>query len=763
MLANSGLPVAAKTTSPDDVVLMTMKRRSPVLRPGMRRLMCGISLLIASVFYLTGCGEQAWNNPHPASESGQNIIYSAFVERPKHLDPARSYGSEEARFIDNIYEPPLEYHYLKRPYELIPATLTEMPRIEYTDSKGRSVAEDSPAVAYSTYYFELKPGILYQPHPAFAKDGEGRFIYRFQSEKESAGFREISDFDHTGTRELTAADYIYQVKRLADPTLLSPVRGLLSQYIDGMTEFSDEVIKARESLSAGEWLDLRTLDFSGVSQTGDYHFSIRLKGKYPQFKYWLAYHFFAPMPWEADVFYHQPGLAEHNIVLDWYPVGTGAFMMTRNKPNEVIILERNPNYHDDFYPSGGETSDAVNGLLADAGKKLPLLDKAVYRLEKESIPFWTKFLQGYYDRSGIAGDSFDQAVKISGDGIHLTDEMLDKGISLEKEVVLGTYYLGVNMLDPVIGDTGTAAERLKKRKLRQAIAIAYDTHENISIFYNGRGEVAMGPIPPGIFGYQSGADGINPYVFDWVDGEIRRKPIAEAKRLLAEAGYPDGRNAKTGEPLVLNLDTTGAGSSASLNWMIKQFKKLNIQLNVRGTDYNRFKEKMSTGNAQLFQWGWLADYPDAENFMFLLYGPRGQVASNASGVNSTNYNSAEYNRLFEKMQLMEDSPERMIIIRKMLKIMQRDTPWLSAWHPLLYILDNHWVKNTKPHGISKSVLKYFAVEPMDRLESQREWNQPVLWPLLIVAGVLLILAVPGIRAYRLRQQRRITDTLTGQE
>src|SRR5690606_39866856 len=106
-------------------------------------------------------------------------------------------------------------------------------------------------------------------------------------------------------------------------------------------------------------------------------------------------------------------------------------------------------------------------------------------------------MQGYYDRSGIGSDSFDQAVRISGDGIGLSDEMTSRGVRLEKEVVLGTYYLGFNMLDPVVGDTGTAAERARKRKLRQAIAIAYDQFEMMSIFSIGRGEVAQVPILPG--------------------------------------------------------------------------------------------------------------------------------------------------------------------------------------------------------------------------------------------------------------------------
>lgn len=711
------------------------------------------------MLWLSGCTDQAWNNPHPQAEAGQRIIYSSFSERPKHLDPARSYSSDESRFIDQIYDAPLAYHYLKRPYELIPNTLTAMPDIRYTNQHGQPVAENAADLAFSTYYFSLQPGIRYQPHPAFALDEQGEPVYRLQQAADARPYASIADFTRTGSRELRAEDYLYQIRRLADPQLLSPVRGLLSEYIAGMSEFSAAVKEARAALEAdqgkGAWLDLRTLPFAGLEQQGPYAFSIRLKGKYPQFKYWLAFHFFAPVPVEVDRFYHQPGLAQRNISLDWYPVGTGPFMMTRNNPNEVIVLERNPNYRTDVYPHEGDEGDAAAGLLADAGKPLPLLDKAVYRLETEAIPLWTKFMQGYYDRSGIGSDSFDQAVRVGAEGIGLSDDMRERGVTLEKEVVLGTYYLAFNMLDPVVGDTGNAAERARKRKLRQAIAIAYDQAEMISIFANGRGEVAQGPIPPGIFGYQEGPQGINPQVFDWVDGKPRRKALAVAQRLLAEAGYPQGRNARTGEPLVLNLDTTSGGSTAIQNWMIKQFRKLGIQLNIRGSDYNRFKEKMETGNAQLFQWGWLADYPDAENFLFLLYGPNGQVKSGGSGVNSSNYNNPEYNRLFDRMQLMEDSPERYEIIRRMLALLQRDVPWASAWHPHSYVLNNQWVRNTKAHGISKSVLKYFAVDPQQRQQMQQQWNQPVLWPLLLVLALTALVTVPGLLAWRRRQQQRI--------
>jgi hypothetical protein len=73
-----------------------------------------------------GCG-QVWNDPYPAAERGQNILYSAFTQRPKHLDPVQSYSEDEATFLYQIYEPPLQYHYLKRPYQLAPATARAMP------------------------------------------------------------------------------------------------------------------------------------------------------------------------------------------------------------------------------------------------------------------------------------------------------------------------------------------------------------------------------------------------------------------------------------------------------------------------------------------------------------------------------------------------------------------------------------------------------------------------------------------------------------
>ena len=210
--------------------------------------------------------------------------------------------------------------------------------------------------------------------------------------------------------------------------------------------------------------------------------------------------FFAPIPWEVTYFYAQKGMAERNISLDWYPVGTGPYMLIDNNPNRQMILERNPNFHDEFYPSDGEPGDAEKGYLQNSGKKLPFINEVIFTLDRESIPRWNKFMQGYYDLSEIGADSFDQAIHLDNDGsAHLTRALQKKDMQLSTAISPSIYYTGFNMLDPVSGGYSEA-----QQQLRRAIAIALDEEEFINIFLNGRGIPAQGPIPPGIFGYQSG-------------------------------------------------------------------------------------------------------------------------------------------------------------------------------------------------------------------------------------------------------------------
>jgi ABC-type transport system substrate-binding protein len=707
--------------------------------------------MMATVAVLAGCSGAPWNNPYPAAEDGANILYTSFSERPKHLDPVQSYSENEYVLIANIYQPPLQYHYFKRPYELIPFAATEVPRAQHFDAQGRRLPDTADAndVAYSDYVIHIRPGILYQPHPAFAQDAQGRYLYHALKRGELSGIHAIGHFKATGTRELVAEDYVHQLKRLAHPRLHSPIMQLMGDYIVGLKELAAELAQADKALPKNGLLDLTRFDLAGAQALDRYTYRIRVRGKYPQFVYWLAMPFFAPIPPESDRFYDQPGMAEKNISLDWFPVGTGPYMLTVNNPNRQMVLERNPHYTGEVYPSEGEPGDAAAGLLGDAGKPLPFIDKVVFALEKEQIPYWNKFLQGYYDASGIASDTFDQAVQFSGQGdVTLSDDMQASGIRLQTSVATTVFYLGFNMLDPVLGGYSERA-----RKLRHAISIAIDQEEMISIFRNGRGIAAQGPIPPGIFGYREGREGINPHVYDWVDGEPRRKSVEHAKKLLAEAGYPHGRNAKTGEPLLLNLDTTGTGpdAKARLDWYGKQFEKIGVQLAVRPTDWNRFQEKIRKGNVQMYFLGWNADYPDPENFLFLLHGAQSKVKT--SGENASNYENPEFDRLFERMKNLYNGPERQAIIDRMVEIARRDAPWVWSLFPKDYTLHHEWVRNRKPNQMANNGLKYQRIDPALRGERRREWNQPVLWPAFALLAAVGLSLVPAVRTYRRRERQ----------
>lgn len=738
----------------------------------MKKRIIGFFIFVTILLYLPGC-QGPFNNPYRSSEQGKNIHYGSFSAPPKHLDPAVSYSSDEYAFIGQIYEPPFQYHFLKRPYELEPLTAQSIPEPQYFDQDGNLLLRDinPDKVARAIYEIKTKPEIMYQEHPCFAKDETGNFFYNNLTPKNVRGVYEIRDFKKTGTRELVAADYIYQIKRLAHPKLHSPILSTMNKYILGLEEYAealeDDLEKERRRRKAEQGatynqeldekstpikLDLNKHSLPGVELVDRYTYRVILKTKYPQFIHWLTMPFFCPIPWEATEFYEQAVLIDKNITLDRFPVGTGPYRMDVYDPNMEIILVKNENYHPDFYPDEGEPGDRANGLLDDAGKRLPFIEKAVYKLEKESIPYWNKFLQGYYDTSGISSDSFDKAIQLSTEGSPAVAEYLKKrNIRLSTATRTSVMYYGFNMTDEVVGGYSE-----KQCKLRQAINIALNIEEYIQIFANGRGIPAQSPIPLGIFGYEENKLDYNPYLYDWDETRqcIRRKSIEYAKQLLAEAGYADGRDSN-GQPLVIHFDNswTGAGATTTINWLIKNLRTIGIYLKSRTTDYNRFRDKIKTGAFQMYSWGWNADYPDPENFLFLLYGPNSRVKYH--GENSANYDNPEYNRLFKQMEHMNDTPGRLEIIRQMKRILQHDVPWVFVWYPVGFGLYHQWFINTKPNMMSNNTLKYKRINPDLREQYRVARNKPVLWPIIAFLLLLFIGSLPTIITLRKRRFGKI--------
>lgn len=733
------------------------------------RIISRAVLLLLSGALLAGCGpegiESPINSPYPHGAEKDNVLFTAFAQRsPKFLDPARSYSTDETPYTYNIYEPLYGYHYLKRPYELIPRTATRVVEPEYYDAQGELLPVDAdPAdIVESVYDIPIKSNILFQPHPVFAREQDGRFTYWPISPEVLKNKFVISDFSQTGTRPLTAYDYVYAIRRLASPRVASPIFSTLAEHIVGMQAYGNRLREMdaalRKDLPPGTrdlpWLDLRDAGFAGVEAVDAQTLRIRVKGLYPQFKYWLAMTFIAPIPWEADRFYSQPGMAQQNLSLNNWPVGTGPYMLGESIQNRRHVLERNPNFRGEPYPCEGEPGDRTAGLLVDCGKMTPFIDRIVLNMEKESIPLQGKFMQGYYDIPQVdRGDTGVAMLVAASDSTEKAALYAKHGIQLPTTVEAQSQYFGFNWKDPVVGQGDTPEQQVRNRKLRQALSIAFNWEDYVAIFENDQAQVAYGPVPPGVLGYQSGPDGINRVVYDVKDGKAVRKSLDEARRLLAEAGYPDGRDAVTGEPLVLHFDAMGGagGSSPALDWMRRQFAQIGVQMDIRATDYNRFQEKMARGVAQMYLWGWVADYPDAENFLFLLYGPN--VKAEKGGENASNYTNPAYDALFEKMRDLPDGPEKEQVIVQMTHILQEDAPWMFGMFPKSGGAFQQWVGNAKPTQMVRNTLQYMKVDPVLREQKIREWNPPVWWPVGLLILLLGLVIWPAWRAIRKQDQQ----------
>ncbi|MDE2613535.1 MAG: ABC transporter substrate-binding protein [Burkholderiales bacterium] len=733
---------------------------------GLRRL---LATLFACGALLAACNNNPWPDGAPATDT----LFTAMVEgSPRHLDPTASYWSNDTPFTYQIYEPPYGYDYLERPFRLVPKSAAAVVRPHYVDKDGKPLADDAPAeqVAQSIYDVPIKHGILFQPHPAFAVDAQGR--HRYHSENpmapgELGARRTPLDFEYQGTRELVAEDFVYALKRQATTRVTTPIFSTFAEYIVGLDAYG-KLVKAEDAkLRAGldpasldkPFLDFRQWPLEGASAPEKYLLRIRIKGKYPQWKYWMQMTFTAPIPWEADAFYAQPGMAAAGLSLDRWPVGTGAYMMAEYVQDRRHVMVRNPNYRGEPYPCVGMPGDKAAGMLADCGKRMPFIDRMVFTVEREAVPLRNKFLQGYYDipvfERTDSGMSYLVAMQDSED---VRREYLDKGLRLTRGTDTGSYFIAFNMLDPTLGDGAagelSAAQKARNRKLRQAISIAIDWEEYSKIFPKKAGVTAMGPIPPGIFGSREGTpEGVDPVTHVWQDGHAVRRPIADAKRLLAEAGYPDGRDAKTGRPLVLNYDFYAQPTPENkpeIDWVVRQFAKIDIQLEVRATDNNQFQDKVRKGKYQVFWLGWLADYPDAENFLFLLYSKTGKTKYD--GENTANYDNPDYDKLFLEMKTLEDGPAKQALIDKMVRLVQEDAPWTMGFFPYASGASQQWVHNYKPTIMIRDQGRYLRLDARERAAALAVWNRPLWWPLLLLAAAVLALVAYGVGNWRRRER-----------
>jgi ABC-type transport system substrate-binding protein len=752
-------------TSPERICRMPGLKKNKWLT---RAVMSWVGLMWVMI---TACS----NNPYPEGAAAENTLFNSFSDRsPRYLDPTASYSNPETVYTYQIYEPLYSYHYLKRPYKLIPKTATEVVEPYYLDAQGQRLPADAkPAdIAQSVYDIKIKPGILFAPHPAFSKNEKGDYRYHHLSREQLGDKRSPFDFEHMGTRELTAEDYVYALKRHATPRIEAPIYATFSEYIIGLKDYGKTIRAENDKLLKGlpktlrdkPFLDFRKFPLEGAQALDKYSFRIRLKGKYPQWKYWMAMTFTAPVAWEADAFYAQPGMAENSLSLNQWPVGTGPFMMTEYVQDRRHVMKRNPHYRGEKYPCEGMPEDQAAGLLQDCGKTMPFVNTIISQIVKESIPRKEMFKQGYLDVPELERPEWGVGFRADMDDSDRIKKFYEsRNFQFPQTVDINNWYMGFNWLDPVVGKGDTPEQQMRNRKLRQAIAIAIDWEEGYGRIFNGKGgQTAQSLVPPGVFGSREKQPGnFNPIthrlVSDRFGGHIERRPIEDAKKLMVEAGYPNGRDVKTGQPLILNYDYQRAPSpegKAELDWMVKQYTKIGVQLEIRATDYNQFQDKVHKGKHQIFWWGWLADYPDAENFLFLLYGPNGKTKF--EGENAANYENAEYDKLYKRLQTLDDSPEKQAVIDRMVQITREDAVWAWGYWPYVATANQQWVYNAKPSIMIRDHAKYYRIDPGVRVQKQALWNKPIWWPLIFIMGFILILVWGAKKAFQSREHATAT-------
>ena len=333
--------------------------------------------------------------------------------------------------------------------------------------------------------------------------------------------------------------------------------------------------------------------------------------------------------------------------------GTGPYRLSDWRKNHAMTFTRNPAWWTEH------AAETEPGTPFDELRFLVIDDVSTQ---------WLMFLKGELDFLGeISRDNWDAVV--SGDGT-LDPRLAAEGVTLHGIPTLSVIYIAFNMRDPVLG---------ANRKLRQALNCAFD-FPAWRAFYNGRVEQATGPVPDGVAGR---LETPFPYAFD----------LAKAKKLIAEAGYPDGVDPQTGRRLVLTLDIGRASqdSRESGELLASFFARIGVRLELRFHTWSAFLKAVDEGRTQMFMMGWVGDYPDAENFLQLFH------SRNVSpGANHANYVNPGFDAAYDAAMAATDAASREDGWRKCQETVREDCPWIFAHYPKSYSLVRARVGNYVP-------------------------------------------------------------------
>lgn len=559
--------------------------------------------------------------PAGVGEAGVMVRRAALGAKIRGLDPHDIGDTTSAAVGGQIFETLYTYAYLERPYRLLPQLAADFPE----------VSEDG-----LIYTIPIRRGVYFADDPAFP-GGKGR--------------------------ELTADDFILAWKRMADLNNRSTnYSSIFAGYVEGLDEFRDYTAGVEE-------VDYNR-PVAGLRSPDSHTLEITLARPHNFLLYWLAHLPTAPVAREA--------LEKYGADLVNHPVGTGPFRLVGNYRSNRFSMVRNENFRRELYPDRAAEELAERGLLEDAGREIPFIDRIEWTTIEESQPLWLAFLAGKIDSAGIPKDNFDQVITTDRE---LSPAMRARGIRLIKAEDPSIFYYGFNMDDPVVGDN---------RPLRQAMSLAFDRETYIETFLNGRGKIPTGPIPPVIPGFRP--EKVNPYTrYD----RVRARELLKEAETIAGGPIP---------PLKLAMPGTDTTVRQMGGFFRIQMRRLGLEVEVDYMTWPKFQDAAKTRSHQIFALGWVADYPDAQNFLLLFYGPH-----RSPGPNTSNYSNPEFDALYEEAIALADPEERIPLYHRMEDIVIEDCPWLLTTYRVIYALYHDRLENYYPHDFLYGTMKYQKV------------------------------------------------------
>ncbi len=568
----------------------------------------------------------------PAADP-RKVIRDVFPVAETGFDPAAMHDLYSAGIVQAIFDRLYTYDYLARPAKVVPQAADGLPQIT-DDGK--------------TYTVKLRKGIYFAPDPAFG----GK------------------------QRELTAFDFAYSMKRLADPKIRSPWAFLLEGKFIGLDE---ETAAAKKT---GKFDYDKKL--AGIEAVDRYTLRLRLKDTDYGLMHVLAHETLSGLAREVVEKY---GESDGRVMSN--PVGSGPFRLAQWVRSSKIVLEANPDYRGftwDFSPQQQGDDKLVAQMK---GKQMPQVGRVEISVMEEDQARWLAFQKGELDLMNMEGPMAPNAI---ADG-KLRPELAAKGVRLDRFVDPEIQYIYWNMLDPVVG--GLAKEKIA---LRRALAMSYDVAEEIKVVRNGQAVEAAYPIPPGVVGH----------VPNW-KSTLRYDP-AGANALLDRFGYkkgPDGwRTLPDGKPLLVRYasrpDTLGRQQEEMVK---KSYDAIGVRMEPQKDKFPELLKLEKQCKLISRTAAWIADYPDGDNFMQLFYGPNSYQSNNACAT------IPEYDALYKKTAKLPPGPERDKLYQQMTRILEVNATHRLTTSRYRNQLIQPRVEGYRKHPILTSTWQYIDVAP----------------------------------------------------